>query len=301
MNTMKQAYIVAAHAVRQRFAEQHPEDLRALDNIEQGHVAVYSGVYDQVEQILKQLSIPFRTNPGKRGLLASKITFVNCSNLYRQRLVDHLPVYVEGGGWLITSDWALGLVVEKAFPNTVRKASRYTGDEVISVEPVLNSLWDEVVVLGTDPQWWIERGSHPIEVLNSDLVRVEAASHDLMRRYRAPSVGVSFTWGRGYVFHVISHFWCKRSRTPTGRHKGSSIDFLKAGMRLSDKGIAKIFEQARLEPASLNFAQIQSAATSTELVAQLCIRAVRNDTRVQPSRQQRLLRQIQRMSRTLTS
>ena len=301
MSVMKHAYAVAAHAVRQRFAEQHPDDLRVLDGIEPGQVAVFSGSYDKVEKILKQLNLPFMTDPRKRSLKASQIAFVNCSGRYRQRLIDHLTTYVADGGWLVTSDWALGLVVEKAFPNTVRKAAGHTGDEVISVEPGLESLWDEVVVLGADPQWWIEGSSHPIDVVDPDRVRIEAASHDLLRRYKAPAVGVSFDWERGHVFHVISHFWCKRSRTPTARHSGSSLDFLKAGMRLSDDGIAKIFEQARIEPASLNFAQIQSAATATELVAQLCVRAIRNSREhEQPRRRQGLLPRIHKVTRALT-
>ncbi len=286
MSVMKQAYAVAARAVRQRLAEQHPEDLRVLDGIRRSQVAVYAGSYDRVEKILKLLNVPFRINPGKRGLRASRIAFVNCSRGYRQRLIPTLAAYVAGGGWLVSSDWALELIVEKAFPNTVRSARGRTGDEVISVEPVLDSLWDEVVVSGADPQWWIEGSSHPIEVLDAGRVRIEAASHDLLRRYRTPAVGVSFDWERGHVFHVISHFWCKHSRAPSARHRGPSLDFLKAGMRLSDEGIAQVFRQARVEPASLNFAQMQSAATATELVAQLCIRAVRNSP-AQPPRERR--------------
>ena len=300
MSVMKQAYAVAALAVRQRLAEQHPEDLRVLDGIEHGQVAVYTGSYDQVEKILKQLTVPFRTNPGKLRLTASQIAFVNCSSRYRQGLASTLAAYVAGGGWLVTSDWALGHVVEKAFPNTVRKGRGSTGDEVISVEPALDSLWAEVVVLGADPQWWIEGSSHPIDVLDAERVRVEAASHDLLRRYKAPAVGVSFDWMRGHVFHVISHFWCKRSRTPTARHAGASLDFLKAGMGLSDEGIAQVFKQARIEPALLNFAQIQSAATATELVAQLCIRAVRHSAQQEPPRQAGLLSRLRRTPRALT-
>jgi hypothetical protein len=155
----------------------------------------------------------------------------------------------------------------------VKFTGQATGDEVISVEPSLNSLWSDVVVLGAEPQWWLEGSSHPIEVLNPDKVVIEAASHDLLSRHSAPVVAVSFDWGKGHVFHVISHFWCKRSRTPTERHQGPCTDFLKAGMKLSDDSIDKVLEIAQIRANTLNFAQLQTAVTSTELIAQLCIRA----------------------------
>ena len=157
----------------------------------------------------------------------------------------------------------------------MRWNGRSTGEEVVSVEPNLNSLWSDIVVLGADPQWWLW-GSHPIEVLNTHKVSIEAASHNLLVSYDAPVVAIRFDWDKGHVFHVISHFWAKRSQTPTLRHQGSSSDFLKAGMKLSDESIEKIFNQTKINPDQVNFAQLQSAATSTELIAQLCVKAIGN-------------------------
>jgi len=273
MTDMKKAYQVAATAVRQRFAEQHPKSLEILNRIRPQDVAVYSGSYDRVEDILKCLKVPMTMDP-KAGQTQAKIIFLNCSGAY-----NHLPIYqlgqqVKNGKWLVSSDWALGKVIAKVFPKTVGWNSKSTGDEVISVEASLNSLWSDVVVLGADPQWWLESSSHPIEILNSEKVKIEAASHELLVRYNAPIVAVSFDWGKGHVFHVISHFWCKRSRTPTSRHQGPCTDFLKSGMKLSDRGIEKVLSQEKITPNTLNFAQIQSAATSTELIAQLCVKAI---------------------------
>ena len=283
MNPMQTAYKVAAVAVRQRFAEQHPADLNILDRLRSGDVAVYAGTFDKVEDILKCLNIPIVTNPRANNLKA-KIIFVNCSNGYDKRLINQLRQQVESGKWLVSSDWALSHVIAPAFPGMVSWNRKTTRDEVISVEPSNNSLWSDVVVLGADPQWWLEGSSHPIEVLNSEKVRIEAASHDLLARYNAPVVAVSFNWEKGHVFHVISHFYCKRSRVPTARHAGPCIDFLKAGMKLSDSGIEKVFQQTKIQPDTLNFGQVQTAATSTELVAQLCVRAIANNQSPSPSK-----------------
>lgn len=295
MTVMEKAYDVAAHAVRRRLAEQHPDDLRVLDDLGRGQVAVFKGSFDRVEHILDRLRILFRHNPGRRGLMASTIAFVNCSGRYKPARLRQLADFVAQGGWLVTSDWALGLVIEQIFPGTVRRAPGHTRDEVISVEPMRDSLWDAVVVLGADPQWWCENSSHLIDVVDPARVRIEAASHDLLQRHGAPAVAVAFDWETGRVFHVTSHFWCTRSRAPTDRHRGPSVDFLKAGMGLSDDDIAGAFRAARVEPASLNFAQIQSAATATELVAQLCIRAARRRNTQPRPEASGLLRRLRRL------
>lgn len=274
MSDMKKAYEVAAIAVRQRLAEQRPEDLQVLNKLRKQDVAVYAGSFDRVEDILACLKVPCAMNPNASKLDA-QIIFVNCSSSYDKALIENLSQRVNEGKWLVSSDWALGRFIELAFPGMVKFTGRATGDEVISVEPSLNSLWSDVVVLGADPQWWLEGSSHPIEVLNPGKVAIEAASHDLLSRYSAPVVAVSFDWGKGHVFHVISHFWCKRSRTPTQRHQGPCTDFLKAGMKLSDDSIDKVLVIAQIGADTLNSAQLQSAVTSTELIAQLCIRAAR--------------------------
>ncbi len=43
-------------------------------------------------------------------------------------------------------------------------------------------------------------------------------------------------------------------------------------MRRSEAGISQVLAEARVEPEEINFAFLQSAATATELVAQLCVR-----------------------------
>ena len=78
---MKIAYKVAAAAVRQRFAEQRPDDLAILNSISESEVAAYAGDFDQVEKTLKCLNIPAVINPNAKKLTA-QIVFVNCSRSY---------------------------------------------------------------------------------------------------------------------------------------------------------------------------------------------------------------------------
>ena len=113
---------------------------------------------------------------------------------YDPTLVAEIGNYVKNGKWLVTSDWALHYIIEPAFPNTIRWTKESTSEYIISVEPFTDSLWSDIVVLGADPQWWLW-GSYPMEVLDPDRVRIEAASHDLLLKHRAPVVAVGFDWG----------------------------------------------------------------------------------------------------------
>lgn len=272
---MKKAYQLAALSVKQRFAEHQTEYLEVLKQIGKGRVVVFSGDYDQAEDVLKMLDIPAEVNPGKSGLMNANIAFVNCSGKYGGVLLENIEEFVRNGGWLVSSDWALDKILETKFKGMVRWNKKNTGTEVISVEPTMDSLWSDIVVLGADPQWWLW-GSHPIEVLNKERVKIEAASHDLLVKYNAPVVAVRFNWGAGHIFHTIGHFWAKNSHTPTVRHTGPSKDFLKAGMKLSIDSIARVASSVKFNLEEVNFANVQSAATATELVAQLCVLATKD-------------------------
>lgn len=65
------------------------------------------------------------------------------------------------------------------------------------------------------PVWWLEGSSYPIEVLDKKKVKVLVRSEELKRRYKHDPVIISFEWGKGVVYHMISHFYLQRSETRT--------------------------------------------------------------------------------------
>ena len=266
MNNMEKAYDLAAFAVRERLAQQRPERLELFDSLVERDVAVYSGTFDSVQHVLKRLRVPFRLDPTAGKLRGARIAFANCSSSPNQTVRRHAEAFVQNGGWLVSTDWSLGNIVEHCFPNTIghMRSGRNTSDEVVAVEPNLESLWGEIVVLGADPQWWLEGASYPIEVLDTEQVRIEAASHEMLVQYHAPVVSARFDWGNGHVYHIISHLWLKRTRTPSqSRYAEPCTSFLRDGMRLSEESIAKVLTRARVQADDFNFATLQSAATST--------------------------------------
>jgi len=64
------------------------------------------------------------------------------------------------------------------------------------------------------PVWWLEGSSYPIQILDKK-VKVLVRSDELKRRYKHDPVIVSFEYGEGIVYHMISHFYLQRSETRT--------------------------------------------------------------------------------------
>lgn len=185
-----------------------------------------------------------------------------------------LEKFVSAGGQLITTDWALKHVLEVAFPNTVKYSGMSTGDEVVSVEIVDKE--DEVLKGFIDqekdaaPVWWLEGSSYPIEVLDKNKVKVMVRSDELKRRYKHDPVIVSFEWGKGVVYHMISHFYLQRSETRTKKQATSSSAYAEAqGASASTKSM---FSKVESETPGLNYGMVQSAATSSEFVSRCLVR-----------------------------
>ena len=53
------------------------------------------------------------------------------------------------------------------------------------------------------------------QVLDKKKVKVLVRSDELKRRYKHDPVIISFEWGKGIVYHMISHFYLQRSETRT--------------------------------------------------------------------------------------
>src|SRR5262249_20809491 len=131
-----------------------------------------------------------------------------------------LRAFVEQGGMLVTTDWALRYVLEKAFPGFVAVGGKPTRDDVVRVvfeqtdEPFLDGLLDPQA----DPLWWLEGSSYPIHVLDPARVKVLVSSAEMESRYGRSPIVVAFEVGQGKVYHLTSHFYLQRAETRTARH-----------------------------------------------------------------------------------
>ena len=172
--------------------------------------------------------------------------------------------FVAAGGSLFTTDWALRNVIEPAFPGLVEYNDRSTGDDVVGIEVVdSDSPYLQGVLDGADdPQWWLEGSSYPIRVLDPERVRVLIRSGELGEKYGECAVAVVFEFGKGEVFHMISHYYLQRTELRSERHAMSAADYA------SEKGV--MFSPAMSEMVNdLSLGEVEAAATSARLFANI--------------------------------
>jgi len=229
---MKKAYEIAQEMVRDQLEEKDPEAAKDLESINESDILITEGEYDFIETVLSNAGTPHTLVQGERLVDASlrpdQVLFVNCPGNFEPRALRKMKSFVNEGGFLFTTDWALTNVLEKAFPGYVEQGGRNTADEVVRVEildnedPYLNSL----IGPDDDPQWWLEGSSYPIRVIDRDAVKVLITSKEIERRYGESPVLITFKYGKGTIYHMISHFYLQRSETRTKRHRKSGMDYV---------------------------------------------------------------------------
>ena len=126
--------------VRERMERENPENIAILDSVKDSDIVCVRGTYDHIHLVLEAIGIPFsHVSPQtllKMDLKPEQTVYVNCPSSFPVEVAKKLRVFVEAGGQLITTDWALKHVLEVAFPGTVRYSGTSTGDEVVAIEIV---------------------------------------------------------------------------------------------------------------------------------------------------------------------
>ncbi len=212
------------------------------------HTVIYVGAVDRLRLRPEQLLI------------------VNCPGQVSPRGVTRIRRFVEEGGSLFTTDWALKYVVEPAFPGVLAFQKSPTADDVVRIE--VND-HDNIYLQGVldgqdDPQWWLEGSSYPITILDPERVQVLITSRELGEKYGETPVAVWFRWGEGDVFHMISHYYLQRTELRTARHQSAAAGYF------AEKGVAMSQAMVR-EYADLSLADVESAKPSAAFMANVII------------------------------
>ena len=126
--------------MRERMGRENTDDVAILDSVKDSDIVCVRGTYDHIHLVLEAIGIPFsHVSPQallKMELKPEQTIYVNCPSSFPVEVAMKLRSFVEEGGQLITTDWALQHVLEKAFPGTVRYSGTSTGDEVVAIEIV---------------------------------------------------------------------------------------------------------------------------------------------------------------------
>ena len=277
---MFKAYQIAQEMIKDRLDDVDKDAARELDSIGENEVIVARGQYDFIERVFSKMGMPHKVvAPSAFEAFApspEQIVFLNCPGNIDREGVRNLVDFVEKGGFLFTTDWALKHVIEPGFPGTLRYNGNSTGDEVVRVEidskedPFLKSLIGEE----DDPQWWIEGSSYPIEVLEKDRVEVLVRSKEVKERYGESPIFTSFDHGEGKVYHMISHFYLQRTETRTERHRRSGADYMSEKLRMSPARVAK-YAKMGMDQSSLG--EVESAYSSSALMGKVFYEKRRKD------------------------
>jgi hypothetical protein len=116
-----------------------------------------------------------------------------------------------------------------------------------------------------DPQWWLEGSSYPIQILDKEKVKVLVTSKEIEQKYGEAPVFITFDYGEGKIYHMISHFYLQRSETRTKRQKLSGEKyFFEKELKIS--AMPK-YEELGLKDASLG--DVESAFTSSAMMSKI--------------------------------
>ena len=263
-------YEAAAEMSRRKIERDAPLDAKALRGVEASDIIVVRGGFDHVEQVLQALDLPFTAvNPDQvehLRLRPEQLLVVNCPGQVTSGAITVIRRFVEAGGTLFTTDWALKHVIEPCFPGTIEYNERPTGDDVVRIEVLSRDhrFLQGVLEEGDDPLWWLEGSSYPIRVLDSERVQVLITSTELERKYGEAPVAVTFPHGDGEVLHMISHYYLQRAELRTERHQMGGSDFV------AEKGVALSVEKAEMLSAlDLKRGEMEAAYSSSRFMANL--------------------------------
>lgn len=264
------AYRAAAHITREHLRRDAPERARALDAVERSDVIVVAGVYDHVESVLEALDVPHTVvstdEVGRLTLRPEQLLIVNCPGQVSAAAITRIRAFVESGGSLFTTDWALKHVIEPAFPGVLAFTRRPTPDDVVRIEVIdRDNIYLQGVLDGQDdPQWWLEGSSYPISVVDAERVQVLITSRELGEKYGEAPVAVWFRWGEGDVFHMISHYYLQRTELRTARHQAPAASYF------DEKGVPVSAEMSA-DLCDLSLADVESAKPSSAFMANVII------------------------------
>ncbi|MHC4938218.1 MAG: FHA domain-containing protein [Planctomycetota bacterium] len=195
--------------------------LRQLQEIPRDRIVVIEGEFDEMQSILKLYDIPHtlirRHHLTSYRLDRARVLCINCGRaptpLQKNVLVNKIRKFVNRGGWLITSDWALAPYLTEAFPQFVREipASRRQPDTTVEVRPKANAspLIEGVFARRTRTRWWLEEASKFVGRRGSK-VNVLIDSPEMKQNYGSGLVAIEFKPSKeGRVIHLIGHFFQK--------------------------------------------------------------------------------------------
>jgi hypothetical protein len=282
---MSTANKAAAKVLKARMQEERPDDYAVLQQVEAAEVVVVSGEYDRVQDVLREVGVPHVVvtpmQLARTPLNAKQLLIINCAGTLGPQGIEKVRKFVNAGGFLYTTDWALTRVVEKAFPGFIAFNGRETADDVVEVQVKEGSgsnLLKHLHLANANPKWWLEGSSYPIRVLQPDKVEVLVESREMKKKYGAAPVAVLFRYGDGKVLHIASHFYLQRNQLRSVAEAKKGGAYLKEDAKLSKKAAEALADDEDVKNAQAG--DIQSAYAAQQMTSNLVIERKKDQARI---------------------
>jgi hypothetical protein len=269
---MKKAYQASSKIMEKKMERERPQDLEVLKKVKESSIIIVAGTYDKVELVLDLIKVPYvlihAYELDKIELSPDQMLIINCpGNDITSQSLKKIKIYVANGGFLFTTDWALLHVLEKIFPDYVKYNQRPTGDDCVRVEVVSkdNKFLKGLFEGDSDPIWWLESSSYPIQILDEKRVNVLVRSKEMAEKYGEAPIVILFDYEDGIVLHMTSHYYLQRAELRTKRHKMSAKEYAMNEIGLSEK------EADFEELEGLSLGEAESAYSTTQFISNVIV------------------------------
>lgn len=282
---MQRANRAASTVVKQRMADERPADAKLLEAVEAADIVVVRGEYDRVESVLRSLGLKHTVvNPEKVASLelnARQLLIVDCPGNIPRAGIERIRKFVNAGGYLYTTDWALTNVVQKAFPGFIAYNGHPTTNDVVEVEvkQTEHNLLKHLTLSKDNPKWWLESSSYPIEVLDPEKVEVLITSPEMRRKYGQAPIAVHFRYGDGQVLHMASHFYLQQGQARTMAEKKKAKAYIASDSALSEATKTALAKDASFDDG-VTAGDLGSAYSAQQVTSNLVVDRKRDQTRI---------------------
>jgi HEAT repeat protein len=230
-----------------RYAKMRITQDKGVEILQKARIVVVTGAWDKVQIVLGHLAIPhtlLRAQQLKdQGLNPNQTILVNCEGNMDKDSLERVQWFVNVGGYLMTTDWALTKTIEPGFPGYLKQFSgSSTGNDVVVVEdarpghPFTAGVFDGVPAL----KWWLEVQAFPMTVIWPERTEVLVDSSEMRQRYGSSPMAATFRWGLGKVQHSISHFYLQEEGMQQAQKPRDRMVFAADNLGLSLDEIRKI-------------------------------------------------------------
>jgi HEAT repeat protein len=220
---------------------------RGVEILQKARILVVTGAWDHVEKVLGHLDIAHTLIRAQQlkdaGINPNQTILVNCEGNMDSDSRERVQWFVNVGGYLMTTDWALTKTIEPGFPGYLKQFSgSSTGNDVVVVEdafpghPFNAGIFDGVPAM----KWWLEIQAFPMTVIWPERTEVLVDSAEMRQRYGSSPMAATFRWGLGKVQHSISHFFLQEEGMQAAQKERDRMAFAADNLGLDLEAIRRL-------------------------------------------------------------